>query len=68
MKKLRTKESVTNLIKTKPKYKTENALRNTTNIVSKQKYLKCRKKASFQEMLIILNQAGLENQTRRIDL
>lgn len=68
MKKLRTKESVTNLIKTKPKYKTENALRNTTNIVSKQKYLKCRKKASFQEMLIILNQAELENQTRRIDL
>lgn len=68
MKKLRTKESVTNLIKIKPKYKTENALRNTTNIVSKQKYLKCRKKASFQEMLIILNQAELENQTRPIDL
>lgn len=68
MKKLRTKESVTNLIKIKPKYKTENALRSTTNIVSKQKYLKCRNKASFQEMLIILNQAELENQTRPIDL
>lgn len=68
MQKLRTKESVTNLIKTKPKYKTENALRNITNMVSKQKYLKCGKKASFQEMLIILNQAELENQTRPIDL
>lgn len=60
--KVKIKESVTNLIKIKPKYKTENALRNTTNIVSKQKYLKCRK-ASFQEMCI-LNQAELENQTR----
>ena len=29
--------------------------------------LKCGKKASFQEMLIILNQAESESQTRPID-